>query len=101
MVGKEHSNPELGAKQVELWTKIVDKGIPLLEKYIESKNNLEKPKFKWGILAFIFILSLMVLVTAFLVYAGKVDGSNFTFLLGTLIGATIAILGDILLPVEN
>lgn len=87
--------------QLKFWESVIDKGFPLYERYLNTKiEHLEKPKFRWSLIAFVLILTIVVLVTAFLVYHDKVDGANFTFLLGTLVGATITLIGDLLIPKE-
>ncbi len=101
MKNKKNTDVDLEKQRLVVFEKAIDKGLPILERYLNSKLSLEKPKFRWGLVAFITILSLMVLVTAFLVYNNKMDSGNFTFLLGTLIGATITMLGDIIIPREN
>lgn len=84
-----------------LFQKLVDQGMPRLDKYLQAKLHLiDKPKTRWTIIGFLLILFVAVIGTGFLVYVGKMDDGNFTFLLGTLIGASITLLGDIVLPNE-
>ncbi len=102
MVKKQTQQPTpMDKNQLKFFQELMEKGFPLLERYLSAKmQHLEKPRFRWSLIAFILILSIVVLTTAFLVYHDKVGGANFTFLLGTLVGATITLLGDLLIPKE-
>ena len=100
MAKKQIQKPaQFNKHQLKFFQDLMEKGFPILERYLNAKmQHLEKPRFRWSLMAFVTILSIVILVTAFLVYHEKVDGSNFTFLLGTLVGATITLLGDLLIP---
>ena len=97
---------KLQQKQIELQTQnnkvlqqLINKGLPIIEKYINAKlEKVEGPRVRWSIVGFIGVLFIVVVGSGFLVYTGKLESGNFTFLLGTLIGATITFLGDIILP---
>lgn len=101
MLKVQQKQLELQQKNSEILMQVVSQGMPLLKEYCDSKmKHIEGPKIRWSIIGFLGILFLIVLVTGFLVYVGRLDGSNFTFLLGTLIGGAITFLGDMLLPSE-
>lgn len=104
-------NLRLQQKQVELQTQnskvlpeLVDKVQPIAEKYLEYLNKklekIEGPKIRWSIIGFVGLLLVIVLVSGVLVYANKLDSSSFTLVLGTMIGATLTLLGDIVLLQE-
>ncbi len=92
------TSKDIELRKIDLWDKLVDRGLPLLERWFDNQHELEKPKIRWSIIGFILMLFLVVICTAVLVFFGKVDGSNFTFLMGTLVGAIITLFGDIVLP---
>ncbi len=88
-------------QSTKLLQQALEKALPVVEKYFNAKlERVESPKVRWSIIGFIGILLMVLVMTSFLVYKGKLDSSNFTFLLGTLIGATISLLGDVILPKE-
>jgi len=90
---------DLQMKNSEVMQKLITEGSPILREYLEKKmKHIEGPKIKWSIIGFLGILIIIVIGTGFLVFEGKVDASNFTFLLGTLIGGAITFLGDMILP---
>ena len=94
----EKEKMKLQQEQNKNFNKLVDKGLPLLEKYFTSKiEKLEVPKFKWTLIVFALVLLVSVGMTGVLTFFGKVGAENFTFLLGILIGAIITLMGDILL----
>ena len=76
--------------------KVVDKGFPLIEKMIEMKERIEKPKFTFGMIGFLVIIACIINSTGILVFYEKMDDGNFTFLMGTLFGASITIFNEIL-----
>ena len=89
---------ELQMQNNQILRQAIEKGLPILEKYFNKRLELvESPKIRWSILGFVGILFVVVIGSGFLVYAGKLESGNFTFLLGTLLGATITFLGDIVL----
>ena len=93
---------ETQSQNIQFIQKAIEQGASLLQKYLDAKiKNVEAPKIKWSIIAFVGVLVLVIIICGFLVYENKLDPSNFTFLLGTLIGAVITLLGDVLIPQEN
>lgn len=93
---------DLQMQNGQLFKDALEQGLPLLDKYLTAKiNQVEGPKIRWSIISFASVLVLVVALSGFLVYDGKLDASNFTFLLGTLIGAVITLLGDILIPSQQ
>ncbi|NKQ38980.1 MAG: hypothetical protein HF967_05845 [Methanosarcinales archaeon] len=93
-------NSEVEVEKIKVYHILLEKGLPILEKYLENQQKIEKPKFKWGMIIFIGIIALVIVPTAILVFNDRVDGSNFTFLLGTLIGATLTLFSKLLIPNE-
>src|SRR3989344_1545028 len=89
---------DLQERNNEILKEAIAKGTPLLQRHIELKNRNEGSKVKWSIIGFLSILVIVISASTFLVYHDKLDPANFTFLLGTLIGATITLLGDIIIP---
>ena len=90
---------ELQVQNVQFFHETVSKILPIAEKYYTAKlTKVEAPKVRLSIIGFLLVLFVIVVVSGFLVYAGKMESSNFTFLLGTLVGGTITFLGDIILP---
>ncbi len=90
---------ELQKQNKEILQKVVDKGLPILDKYIHTQlKTVDAPRVRWSIIGFLGILFIIILGSGFLVYSGKLDSGSFTFLLGTLIGASITFLGDTILP---
>lgn len=88
---------DLQMKQAENFNKLIEKGIPLIERYITARiEKIEAPKFKWTMIIFSLLLFVVIIGTGFLVYQGKVSSDNFTFLVGILIGSVITFLGDII-----
>jgi hypothetical protein len=45
-----------------------------------------------------FIITLIVVVSGFLTYSGKLDGASFTFLLGLVVGYLLNFLRDAIVP---
>src|SRR3989442_1685459 len=45
-----------------------------------------------------FIITLIVAVSGFLTYSGKLDGASFTFLLGLVVGYLLNFLRDAIIP---
>ncbi len=92
---------EVQKSQNEMIQHALDKVIPIADKYFNNKlTAVEGPKIRWSIIGFVLLLFVIVIITGILVYNGKLDGGNFTFMLGTLIGSAITLLGDIILPKE-
>jgi len=90
---------ELQAQNAQFFHETVRKILPIAEKYYTTKlTKVEAPKVRWSIVGFLIVLCVVVVVSGILVYAGKMESSNFTFLLGTLVGGSITFLGDIILP---
>lgn len=90
---------ELQVQNVQFFHETVSKILPIAEKYYTAKlTKVEAPKVRWSIVGFLFVLCVVVIVSGILVYTGKMESSNFTFLLGTLVGGSITFLGDIILP---
>ena len=98
----EEQRLKLQTEQAKNFNKIIDKGLPLLEKYFTSKiEKLEAPRFRWMFIVFGGILIMSVGLTGFLTFYGKISSENFTFLLGILLGAIITLFGDVLLNIGN
>ncbi|HLD12344.1 MAG TPA: hypothetical protein VJB87_01995 [Candidatus Nanoarchaeia archaeon] len=97
---------ELQKKQLEaqlqgnqLLQKAIEQGLPLLHQYFQTKlEKVESPKIRLGVIGFLVILLVMTLVSGGLVALGKLDSSSFTFFLGTMIGAAVTFLGELILP---
>ena len=88
-------------KTNEVLTKAIEEGFPILRDYYNKKmTKLEGPKIRISLYGFIYLLAIIVIGSGLLVFYGKLEGSNFTFLLGILIGAMITFLGDLVLPVN-
>ena len=102
MIKLEEQRLKLQTEQAKNVNKLMEKGLPLVEKYFSTKlEKLEAPRFKWMLIIFGGILVLSVALTGFLTFFGKVSSENFTFLLGILIGAIITLLGDVLINMGN
>lgn len=94
----EKEKVRLQQEQTKNFNKLIDKGFPILERYLNAKlEKIEAPKFKWTFIIFGILLVLILASTAFLTFYDKLNPENFTFLLGILIGSIITLLGDILL----
>jgi len=99
---------KLQQKQIELQTQnnrllqqLIDKGLPIVDKYFNKKlEKVEGPKIRWSVIGFVAVLFVIIIGTGWLVYVGKLDPANFTFLLGTIIGASVTFLGDIIFTGE-
>ena len=89
-------------KQQETIQKIVDKGLPLIQRYFTSKiEKIEAPRFKWTFIIFGGLLFASLVGTGLLTYYDKISSENFTFLLGILIGSIVTLMGDIVLQVKE
>ena len=98
----EEQRLKLQTEQAKNLNKIIDKGLPLVEKYFTSKiEKLEAPRFKWMFVIFGAILFISIGLTAFLTYHGKISSENFTFLLGILIGSIITLIGDVIINMRD
>ena len=93
----EKEKVRLQQEQAKNFNKLIDKGFPLIERYLNAKlEKIEAPRFKWTFVIFGVLLILILGITAFLTFYDKLNPENFTFLLGILIGSIITLLGDIL-----
>ena len=98
----EEKQVELQIQQAKNLGIILDRVVPAVEKYYSEKmKRLEEPRFKWTLVAFAIILVVIVGVSAYLLYLDKIPAENFTFLLGILVGAIMALLGDIILEAQQ
>ena len=78
---------------------LADRIIPLADEHFNNKMlHLESPKLKLSFWIFGLILFIIVIICGILVFFDKLEGSNFTFLLGVLIGSVMVMLGDVLIP---
>ena len=85
---------ELQIKQVELQKEqtkntqtLIEQGLPVVEQYFSKKmQHVDNPRFKWATIVFGLILFTIVVGSGILVYEGKIDAGNFTFLLGVIVG---------------
>ncbi|MBI2444842.1 hypothetical protein HYV43_00455 [Candidatus Micrarchaeota archaeon] len=92
---------KLQLKSQENIQMLVEKGLPILEKYYQTKlERLETPKVQWTIIGFLVILILVTLGAGIMTYLGKLDQGNFTFLLGTLLGVSVTMLKEVVMPSE-
>ena len=83
------------SQSTKIWEKALEEGFPLLKEYLNKKiEKLEVPKIRLSLIWFSIILFVVILITSFLVYAGKLEGSNLTFLLGIMVGAIITFLSS-------
>lgn len=90
---------DLEEKKTDFYKNLADKITPLADKYIHEKMTyMESPKLKLSFWIFGMILFTIVIFCGILVLLDKLEGSNFTFLLGALIGSVMVILGDVLIP---
>ena len=97
----QKANLELQKENAKTMQNLFDKGVPLISDYMNKKlQKVETPKVRWPIIGFVIILTIIVVGSGLLVYLGKLDSDNFTLLLGTLIGASISLLRDIIVPSE-
>ena len=98
----EERQLELQAEQSRKVSSLIHKGISALEKYhTEKLRRLDAPKFRWTLIIFASLLFLIVFGSGFLLFFDKIDKSNFTFLLGILIGAIMALIGDVILEAQQ
>jgi len=89
---------------VEVIEKVFDRVEPLI-KLIESLGNQSlktrdaegrfKTRMAWFAAA---IVGIVVGVSGFLTYVGKIDGSTFTFLLGLVVGYVLSFIRDAIYP---
>lgn len=87
---------ELQLRNSEMFQKIIEKGMPILEKYLDSQiTKVDAPKIKYSIFGLIMVLFGTLCLTGFLLYKGKLDSGSFTFLLGTILGASITFFGNL------
>ena len=102
MGGDGKNGKELELERAKTLNLILEKGLPLLDKYYTSKlEKIEAPKFKLTLFVFGFLLLITLLTTGTLVYFDKVSSDNFTFVLGILIGSAVTLVGNIILGVQE
>lgn len=102
MIKLEEQRIKLQTEQAKNLSKVIDKGLPLVEKYFSAKiERLEAPKFRWMFIIFGAILLISIGLTGFLTFYGKISSENFTFLLGILIGSIITLVGDAIISIGN
>ena len=102
MIKLEEQRIKLQTEQAKNFSKIIEKGLPLVEKYFSAKiEKLEAPRFRWMFIIFGTILLVSIGLTGFLTFYGKISSENFTFLLGILIGSIITLIGDAIINMGN
>ena len=98
----EEQRLKLQTEQAKNFSKIIEKGLPLIEKYFTAKiEKLEAPRLRWMFIIFGTILFISIGLTGFLTFYGKISSENFTFLLGILIGSIITLIGDVIINMGN
>lgn len=95
-------NAKLQVENAKNLGTLIDKGLPIVDKYFSQKiEKVEAPKIRMMFWIFGGILFLSVIITGVLTYTGKVSSDNFTFLLGTLLGTIITLIGDVTIGAEG
>ena len=80
MIKLEEQRLKLQTEQAKNVNKLMEKGLPLVEKYFSTKlEKLEAPRFKWMLIIFGGILVLSVALTGFLTFFGNLLCSTFYF----------------------
>jgi len=98
----EEQRLKLQTEQAKNFSKIIEKDLPLIEKYFTAKiEKLEAPRFRWMFIIFGAILFISIGLTGFLTFYDKISSENFTFLLGILIGSIITLIGDVIINMGN
>ncbi len=67
------------------------------ERYVQAQETKAKYNIRMAWVA-VSVITLIVLVASGLTYAGKVDGSTFTFLLGLIVGYVLTFIRDAIRP---
>lgn len=71
----------------------------ITERSLKSKESESRFRTKMSIGAAIVII-FVVLVAGGLTYVGRVDGSTFSFLLGTIVGYVLTYIREAIYPIE-
>ncbi len=78
--------------------KVAKRVTEAIEKYYTLKlTKLEAPKFKWSTTLFSVIILLIVVGSGLLVYYGKLSSSNFTLLIGVIVGYLMTFIKNVVL----
>jgi hypothetical protein len=85
---------------------VADKAEPLIDLFGSTLEQMQKgraaeARHRVRMTSFaVWIVALMIAVAGGLTYSGKVDGSAFTFLLGTIVGAMLSFILRTIEPPE-
>jgi len=91
---------------LEIIRLLADKAEPLIALFGSTLEQMQKgraaeARYRVRMTSFaVLIVALMIAVAGGLTYSGKVDGSAFTFLLGTIVGAMLSFILRTVAPPE-
>lgn len=86
----------LQKQQAENFGKLLDKGLPLAEKWIMKSLDKEKHAFSWANGVYLLLMGAVVLITGYLALEKIVSSESFAFIMGTIIGATLTYVRELL-----
>ncbi len=105
--GPKPPRPPSPPNLIDIINTIADRVEPVLkivttiaERYLKAQQSRadHNTKMAWVAVA---VVTLVVSVSGFLTYVGKVDGSTFTFLLGLIVGYILTFIRDSISPPEG
>ncbi len=71
----------------------------IADKFLKSSERETKFSFNMALL-FVFIISMIVIVSALLTFYDKIDGAALTFLLGLIVGYMLTFIREAIYPPE-
>lgn len=99
---KKKQTEDIEYKKLVLMKEAINEIAPLVKDYYEKRlNSLDAPVFKYTTLAFWSLIVVILGGTGFLVYAGKLDTSNFTLIVGITLGYLMTFIKKLILVEEK
>ncbi len=83
---KPKKDNEVKLKELELWGKAIDMIAPIIDYYQNKLAKHDAPIAKSTIWAFIIIIGIILISSTALLACDKIDKSNFTFIIGSVLG---------------